>query len=91
MTGIELIAQERSEQINLHGITIQMDVENYTEDELRYAAVFCLTLDSNWWPKTWDYETMFCIEKKTMIERNAIAGALLAANIDRIKAVAALD
>ena len=87
MTGIEFIARERAEQLEKHGITTAMDVENYTKDELRYAAIFCLTLHEDWWPKNWDEDIRYRVERKTMIERESIAGALLAADIDRLQVV----
>ena len=50
-TGIELIAQEREEQIEKHGWN---NDKVYTKEELKQAAIFCLTLKESNYPKTWD-------------------------------------
>lgn len=90
-TGIELIAQERKEQIEKHGFDVVHDAEFYQRNELVNAAIYSLTQDLVWYPdswKFWFYDKMIdksirLSEKEFWIERLKIAGALIAAEIDR--------
>lgn len=93
-TGIELIAEERREQIEKHGRTIAKDFEiNKGRQLSEVAAALChpmiptprkrLTL----MPATWDDEMLLKMCKKSYKERLIIAGALIAAELDRIKIV----
>jgi hypothetical protein len=92
-TGVELIAKERQEQIEKHGYDVIDDVVFYEEKELQNAAAFCLTLNATYYPQTWGDDFMESIESKRNrlphkdfnIERLKIAGALIAAEIDRIQ------
>ena len=90
-TGLELIAEERQEQIEKHGFDVKHDKELYEADELVDAAVFAITGDYNFYPKTWgDWWANKMIAKTnatphSKIERLRIAGALLAAEIDRLQ------
>jgi len=90
-TGIELIAIEREEQLTKHGRTIQKDVIENTEQELGYfAGVLCQmrAMDvkdtMNYLPPKWDKELCRKMLNKPYKERLIIAGALIAAEIDRI-------
>jgi hypothetical protein len=91
-SGIELIAEERQEQIEKHGFDVNRDVQYYSKNELVKAAMYCLTLKEQYYPKTWGGWFREKIAKKALrysptdfdIEMNKIAAALLAANIDRI-------
>lgn len=92
-TGIELIAQERQEQIEKHGWTLLHDSIEHDGDELVRAAC-AIAYDSeldkparfsapNW---AWDIREhkQACKQKNIeKIERWKVAGALLAAAIDR--------
>ena len=89
MTGAELISKERERQINQEGWTLEHDDE-HVDDELRDAAYCYLYAEENdivasngrpfSWP--WDMESW----KPTDKVRNLIkAGALIAAEIDRIQ------
>jgi hypothetical protein len=92
-TGIELIAQERHEQIEKHGFSLTVDAEHYQRNELVDAALYALTMDKKHYPESWEFwfhdnlvakegrmdETTFAIE------RLKIAGALIAAEIDRLQ------
>jgi hypothetical protein len=91
-TGIELIAIERQEQIEKHGRTVEKDVElNSSENQLQEAAYHLIgkewlyvadneeTCPIGWNQKVWN--KMFNKEYK---ERLIIAGALIAAEIDRL-------
>jgi|GEM_PF-5559070 hypothetical protein len=85
MTGIELIAQERAEQIEKHGKTVEFDAKVNNHYQLRIVAKTLLE-GKTCFPDNWDenlLRKMFC---KTYKERLIIAGALIAAEIDRIQA-----
>ncbi len=83
-TGIELIAEERQEQIEKHGWDIRND-EDYSEGELLKAALFAINPQVFEWPFYWTEEFRNKIlNKENDIERLKIAGALIAAEIDRI-------
>ncbi len=87
MTGIELIAKERQEQIEKHGRTIIKDVaENsrptgyYKMLPLLVAATNCLgTVSGLPWPDYWDKAVCEKIELKSRKDQLIIAGALIAA------------
>ena len=88
-SGIELIAPERERQINVEGWSSERD-DNYTNDELALAAslyampqrkrhldiLYCI------WP--WHF-TWWKPSPDNRIRELAKAGALIAAEIDRLK------
>lgn len=95
-TGIELIAQERKEQIEKHGFSIEKDHEYYKEFELLQAALFCIdqSVEGGYglktridWPKKWDKHFRNKILDKNTIGKLKVAGALIAAEIDRLNAL----
>ena len=82
--GTRLIKVERYEQMTRHGYTLESD-QKYTNEELPALATYLLTGDLNFWPV--EMLDISYIEKwkvKTRVEQLAIAGALIAAEIDRI-------
>lgn len=91
-TGIELIAQERKEQIEKHGYTPELDRKQYSNESLIQAAKYCLTRDPKDYPYGWDDTFAKNIERKHIklpsiefdIEMRKIAGAFLAADIDML-------
>lgn len=89
-TGIELIAQERAEQIKKHSYTIDDDIEKYDlEDsdglsELSIMAIAAIEGKDGHAPAGWDLVLVQKICDKTYKERLIIAGALIAAEIDRL-------
>ncbi len=91
-SGIELIAEERHEQINKHGFDVSED-EYYKKGELKKAALYCLLLNGRYYPKNWQGWFKEKIAAKTLrlspiefdIEMLKIAGALIAAEIDRLQ------
>lgn len=93
MTGIELIAKERQEQIEKHGFDLEKDSEYYTQGELMEAAKYALTLEREDYPSSWDFwfhdkmrdKEKRMSEQEFWIERLKIAGALIAAELDRIQ------
>lgn len=95
-TGIELIAEERKEQIEKHGKTIEFDVENNDLNQLTAGAhtlmVYPTLHEQNndvirrRKPIDWDDNLWLKMCKKSYTERLSIAGALIAAEIDRLQA-----
>lgn len=83
MKGIELITKEREEQIFKHGFDPYHD-DQYVGEELQQAASAILTQDWTSWPENWDVSWRDRIHSKPRIEQLTIAGALIAAEIDRI-------
>lgn len=82
-TGIELIAEERKEQIEKHGWDLSND-EDYGNGELIKAALFAINPDQFEWPFYWTEKFRDKILKKDEIDRLRVAGALIAAEIDRL-------
>lgn len=91
-TGIELIAEERQEQIEKHGFDVTHDKEYYDGDQLIDADIYALTGDDKFYPNSWGNwwrNKMVAKSNSTphsKIERLKIAGALVAAEIDRLAA-----
>ena len=89
-TGIELITEERQEQIGKHQWDEEHDSE-HREGQLAIAAAFALDPPVN--PSLLDegyggweeFESKIC--DKSYKERLVIAGALIAAEIDRINLI----
>jgi hypothetical protein len=92
-TGVELIAAERQEQIEKHGISVEYDVATNTEFQLS-AAASVLIMDvsdemskeevSSGRPDGWGRKDWEKMTSKDYKSRLIIAGALIAAEIDRI-------
>jgi hypothetical protein len=87
LSGAELIAQERKEQIEKHGFTTEADSRYYNEEQLREAAVGVLAYDSFGVPDNWNVKQFQYMVSKPYKERLIIAGALIAAEIDRLQSV----
>lgn len=89
-TGIELIAQERKEQIEKHGRTIAKDVDFNYNKELSWMAEMLLAteheegIDPEIYPDGWDKDICSYMLSKSYKERLIIAGALIAAELDRL-------
>ncbi len=86
-TGIELIAQERDEQINKHRRSLENDVNLNNDGQLLRATRELLQQHpSNMgFPHDWDKQIIHRMASKPLKERLVIAGALIAAEIDRIQ------
>lgn len=84
--GDEFIANERQEQVEKHGRTIDKDVDENKRGELRLAARLLLKSRPriNMPPRGWDKDIWRHLAQKPVKERCIIAGALLAAEIDRL-------
>src|SRR6185295_3506717 len=93
-TGIELIKEERREQWEKHGFTLDHDAKFYKKGELFQAATFCLELKSlngepparmlSSWPKGWGEHFENKIRNKTRIGQLIVAGAFLLAENERL-------
>jgi hypothetical protein len=92
-TGVQLIAEERNEQINKHGFSVTEDAEYYQKMELIQAALFCIDQvvhegfglkTYKTWPSGWQEKFMHKIMAKDDIGKLKVAGAFIAAEIDRI-------
>jgi len=82
-TGIELINEERREQIEIHGWSLEHD-KQYVNKELVQAAEFCMLtagmIDKNvFWPPSWDFRYARKILIKDKIGQLTVAGAFLMA------------
>lgn len=89
MTGIELIAKERKEQIEKHGRTVERDVKENPDRELALGAMNLIHKNCNWMDFSANWNRQICenMASKPYRERLIIAGALIAAEIDRLQAV----
>ncbi len=103
-TGIELIAEERREQIEKHGRTVELDVQQNadyqlseafgaliihpTEDDMKdvWGDILLKSVPSGWNKAIWEKMAV-----KPYKERLIIAGALIAAEIDRLNAIESLN
>lgn len=91
-TGIELIAQERKEQIEKHERTIKNDILKNGAGQLLSAAIHILGRSSvfdfdgteDFVPVDWQSDIYNKMNEKGYKQRLIIAGALIAAEIDRI-------
>lgn len=90
-TGIEIIAEERQRQIDVKGWSIEHDVAANNDEQLaRAAALYTLPDDRrayefdviNLWP--WD-RRWYKPSPDNRIKELAKAGALIAAEIDRLQ------
>lgn len=93
MTGIDQIIIERNEQLTTHKRTVAQDKANNTEHQLTDAATqlivnfppeFQEVYEAQTPPIGWDTEIWKHMLSKPYKERLVIAGALIAAEIDRI-------
>lgn len=95
-TGLELIAEERREQIEKHGRTVEQDVKLNNHYQLSEAAGLLTVTDfgadlavspEECCPVEWDESIWVRMANKSYKERLIIAGALIAAEIDRLQAI----
>lgn len=86
-TGIELIAIERQEQIEKHGWSYEHD-KSHENEELIRAAIYALDPCMNNFRQLdieWAHFVTNIDNKKNRIDQLKVAGALIAAEIDRIQ------
>jgi hypothetical protein len=87
MNGIEEISRERSEQLNKHQRSVEDDVMYNDDEQLASAAMELISSTPDpgfcdeiaWNPTIWEHMT-----GKSYRDRLIIAGALIAAEIDRL-------
>lgn len=83
LPGVISIYKERLEQIEKHGFdALHDDNEYHKNGQLTNAAHFALTLQG--WPEGWDDDYKQKIVEKSYINRLIVAGAFIAAEIDRL-------
>lgn len=90
-TGIEMIQQERWEQINKHGFSLEHDKDYYQKGELVEAAKFCMSLlkdgpelENAKWPDGWTADPWVeKLKSKTDIGKLTVAGAFYLAEMQR--------
>lgn len=95
-TGMELIVQERKEQIEKHGWSLEQD-QDYKFEQLAQAAYFCLDqanikqsgIKTEYfrWPVGWDRHFEQKIRDKSIIGQLTVAGAFLMAENDRLRSI----
>lgn len=91
--GIELIKEERREQIEKHGFSLEKDAKYYQNGELGEAAMFCKnlvqlkigTLDREFhkWPDGWSKHFEEKIRNKNIIGQLTVCGAFCLAEYER--------
>lgn len=90
-TGVELIAIERAEQVDKHGRTIGKDLVHNNKFQLALAASWLVAPDIfendafEHCPDGWDEIIWNKMCAKGYHDRLVIAGALIAAEIDRLQ------
>lgn len=84
--GAALITEERKEQVVKHGWNIEND-SYYENEELLQAAVYCISQEIEEWPTGWDTFFQDKILAKDRIGQLKVAGAFIAAEIDRLQAI----
>lgn len=91
MTGIELIAKERKEQQEKHGISVKNDAQFNSLmvfnglPALPVAVIGLLDDSFQRVPAHWDKKRLEHMRSKPYLQRLIIAGALIAAEIDRVQ------
>jgi hypothetical protein len=86
-TGVDLIAKEREEQLGKHGRTLTYDSTVNADGQLLTGAIRLLQSDYDETPPTgWDKAIWNKMQGKDGIGRLTVAGALIAAEIDRLNA-----
>lgn len=87
-SGIELIAQEREEQITKHHRSIEFDSVHNPSRALTMGACALIAYDGSGYygefPSHWSDDVCRKMISKPYRERLIIAGALIAAEIDRL-------
>jgi len=85
-SGVELIAEERQEQLEKHGLKPEHDDE-YTKGELIAVALCIISNNYCKWPEGWSLYYMEKFMAKKGTEALKVAGALIAAEIDRLQRI----
>lgn len=93
-TGVEQIADERQKQITKYGFTGEHHADHpewYDQYQLSFAARHLASpvCSKEWYPSNWNKEWFSKLCAKPYKERLVIAGALLAAEFDRLEVIEA--
>lgn len=91
-TGIELITEERQKQIDKHGFTAEHHALNsdkwYNDNQMQFAVMYLMDEDfifnDEAFPLNWNKEWFLNLNNRDTKERLIIAGALIAAELDRL-------
>ena len=83
-TGLEIIVEERIEQIENHGYDADHD-DKHVNGEMLKLALYFITGDEDFYPYGWVTPIKAEVFKKDRINQLAIAGAMIAAEIDRLQ------
>jgi uncharacterized protein with von Willebrand factor type A (vWA) domain len=83
-TGIELIAEERQEQLIKHSHSVESDAIWNINGELMEAVEGLIHHKYGMMPDDWDQAIVAKMLSKSYKDRLVIAGALIAAEIDRL-------
>lgn len=91
-TGIELIAEERIRQVEVEGWTAEHDKKHVLDEMARLAALYAipdrlryLHMTDALYPRTWDGK-WYKPTPENRVRELQKAGALIAAEIDRLQA-----
>lgn len=82
MSVLELIEQERKEQVEKHGFTSKHD-DQYGQFELLRAAKYCITGNAKDWPNDWGSSFRKKIDGKSYNQKLIVAAAFLVAELER--------
>jgi hypothetical protein len=85
MYGMKCIERERMEQLAKHNYSRIHDSEVNNQGSLVMAAIYCLTTNPENYPYNWSPKYKEKLDSKSDKERLIIAGALIAAELDRIE------
>lgn len=83
--GVLHIAHERAEQINVHKHTPEIDSCKNKHGELIEGALYLLGHNKNSFPCSWSDATREKFDSKNRKQKLIVAGALIAAELDRIE------
>lgn len=87
-SGVQLIAEERSEHFTKHNHTVEKDVKFNSEGQLAYAASVMTINNADLTfinpPKNWERVYWDKLIRKSYEERLVKAGSFIAAEIDRL-------
>lgn len=96
-TGIELITIERLEQIEKHGRNINYDVKINSDFQMIRAVAMLIFTEKDegfdlmehelFVPNGWDKDIWNKMHSKSYKERLIIAGAFIAAELDRLQSI----
>ena len=81
VAGHLLISRERLEQINKHG----HDDHYNTVEELLDVAIFCVTLNNEYYPRRWSHKFKYKLLLTSLDKRIIYSGAFMAAAYDKIR------